>query len=208
MESYKAISIGGIKTSNIELKDISKAWVVLGLAFALVYGGINLIDGTLEKAFSPGFLILFLVSLATAGIGFLLHELGHKFTAQHYGCGAEFRAFDQMLWLALGLAALIGFIFAAPGAVMIAGRVTLRENGKISLAGPLVNFVLALAFGGLSLVLPILSLGYFINTWLGLFNLIPFGNFDGRKILDWSRWVWGGMVVVGIGLLWGLPKFF
>ncbi|HHE76921.1 MAG TPA: hypothetical protein ENL27_03000 [Candidatus Parcubacteria bacterium] len=126
--------------------------------------------------------------------------------AQHYGCVAEFRAFDQMLYLALGLAAVTGFIFAAPGAVMIAGRVTLRENGKISLAGPLVNFGLAIIFWGLSFYLPFLFIGYYINAWLGLFNLIPFGNFDGKKILDWNRYVWLGMVLGGIGLLWVLPR--
>lgn len=208
METYKTIRIGKIKTSKFEIVDIIKAWLVLSLAFALVYGGINLIEGTFDKIFSPSFLILLLVSSFTAGIGFLFHELGHKFTAQHYGCLAEFRAFNQMLYLALGLAAVIGFIFAAPGAVMIAGRVTLRENGKISLAGPLVNFVLALGFLGLSFWVPLLSVGYFINAWLGLFNLIPFGNFDGKKILDWSRYVWSGMVLVGLVLLFVLPRIF
>ncbi len=205
METYKTIKIGKIRTSKFELIDILKAWVVLSLAFALVYGGMNLIDGTLGNLFSPVFLVLFLISLFTAGAGFLFHELGHKFVAQHYGCVAEFRAFNQMLYLALGLAAVTGFIFAAPGAVMIAGRVTLRENGKISLAGPLVNFVLALVFLGASFYVPFLFIGYFINAWLGLFNLIPFGNFDGKKILDWNRYVWLGMVLVGIALLWILP---
>lgn len=206
METHKTIKIGKIKTSKIELVDIVKAWIVLSLAFALVYGGITLFNGNLSRIFTPGFLILFFVSLFTAGIGFLFHELGHKFVAQYYGCVAEFRAFNQMLYLALGLAAVIGFIFAAPGAVMIAGRVTLRENGIISLTGPLTNFVLALVFLGLSLSAPILFIGYFINAWLGLFNLLPFGNFDGKKILDWHRYAWLSMVIVGIVLLWVLPK--
>ena len=209
METYKTIKIGKIKTSKVELIDITKAWVVLSLAFAMVffprvYGiSITLFSGNLYKIFSSQFLSLFLVSLFTAGLGFLFHEMGHKFSAQHYGCVAEFRAFDQMLYLALGLAAVVGFIFAAPGAVMIAGRVTLRENGWISLSGPLVNFVLALVFLWLSTFIPILFVGYFINAWLGLFNLIPFGNFDGKKILDWHRYVWLGMVVVGVMLIWG-----
>lgn len=202
----RSFKLGKIKTSKFEIVDIIKAWLILSLAFALVYGGINLIEGTFNKLFSPAFLILFFASMFTAGIGFLFHELGHKFVAQHYGCTAEFRAFNQMLYLALGLAAVIGFIFAAPGAVMIAGRVTLRENGKISLAGPLVNFILAFGFLGLSSLIPILSIGYLINTWLGLFNLIPFGNFDGKKILDWSRYVWSGMVLVGVILLFVLPR--
>ncbi len=207
MENYKTIRIGKIKTSKTELIDIVKAWVVLSLAFALVFGGISLFGGNLHKIASPTFVILFLVSLFTAGIGFLLHELAHKFLAQHYGCIAEFRAFNQMLYLALGLAAVIGFIFAAPGAVMISGRITLRENGIISLAGPLTNFGLAIIFLGLSFSIPLLSIGYLVNTWLGLFNLIPFGNFDGKKILHWHRYIWLTMVLIGFFLLFGLPKF-
>ena len=111
-----------------------------------------------------------------------------------------------MLYLALGLAAAIGFIFAAPGAVMISGRITLTENGKISLAGPLINFGLALIFFGLHFILPALIVGFHINSWLGLFNLIPFGNFDGKKILDWHRYIWLSMVIFGILLLFGLPE--
>lgn len=206
METYKTIQFWKIKTSKIELVDILKAWLILSLAFALVYANISLFSGNFSQLFSLKFLLLFVVSLFTAGLGFLLHELAHKFVAQHYGCLAEFRAFNQMLLLALGLAALFNFIFAAPGAVMIAGRVTLRENGRISLAGPLVNFFLALLFLAISFFLPILAVGYFINAWLGLFNLIPFGNFDGKKILDWNRYVWAGMLLFGITLIWLLPR--
>lgn len=203
---YKTIKIGKLNTSNQEIKDITKAWAILSLAFALVFGDLTLFQGNLLGIFSPGFLVLFVVSLFTAGLGFLLHELGHKFAAQHYGCTAEFRAFDQMLYIALGLAAVVGFIFAAPGAVMIAGRVTFRESGIISMAGPSVNFVLALIFLYSSFYLPILTIGFFINAWLGLFNLIPFGNFDGRKILEWSKAVWVGMLIAGIFLVFVLPN--
>jgi Zn-dependent protease len=221
----KLISIGKIKTSRTELVDISKAWMALSLAFAFVYSGMSLFRGgfSLLKLFSVEFGLLFLISLFTAGIGFLLHELAHKFVAQHYGAMAEFRAFDQMLYLAVGLAVLIGFIFAAPGAVMISGMITRKENGIVSLAGPLTNYVLAglffsfvfLILGSLPNALLMLSfsfgkilslpliyqaplIGIKINMWLGLFNMIPFGNFDGLKIMHWNRYVWGAMVIFGI----------
>ncbi|MBT4651024.1 metalloprotease [Candidatus Woesearchaeota archaeon] len=199
---HKTIKLGKIKTSKTELVDIAKAWAVLSLAFAMVFSGITLFRGTLANLFTLDFLIMFLVSLFTAGLGFLLHELSHKFMAQRFGCVAEFRAFDQMLWLALGLAAVVGFIFAAPGAVMISGMITRRENGIISLSGPVTNYVLALIFLGLSFVIPVGGIvwliGFQINLWLGLFNMLPFGNFDGRKILYWNRYLWLGMVVFGI----------
>ncbi|MBT4539262.1 hypothetical protein HOC32_03175, partial [Candidatus Woesearchaeota archaeon] len=124
----KAIKLGKIRTSKTELIDILKAWIAISLAFTFVFTGVYVLSGrALTNLFTSYFLIVFLVSLFTAGLGFLLHELAHKFAAQHYGCVAEFRAFDQMLYLALGLAAVIGFIFAAPGAVMISGSITRKE---------------------------------------------------------------------------------
>ncbi|MBU0457234.1 MAG: metalloprotease [Nanoarchaeota archaeon] len=202
---HKTIKIGKIKTSKIELIDIAKAWIAISIAFAFVLGGFSLIEGNILGILSLQFGKIFVISLFTAGLGFLLHELGHKFVAQKYGCVAEFRAFDQMLYLAVGLAVVIGFIFAAPGAVMISGMITRKENGIISLAGPMVNYTLALIFLGMQFLYPamnfISSIGFFINMWLGLFNLIPFGNFDGKKILSWNRYVWSGMVIFGVYFL-------
>lgn len=198
----KKIKLGPIKTSSTEIVDIIKGWTALSFAFALLYSGTYLLGGgSFSNIFSVGFAIIFLISLLTAGLGFVLHELAHKFVAQHYGCIAEFRAFDKMLYLAVGLAAVIGWIFAAPGAVMISGTVTRKENGIISVAGPITNFVLAGIFWFIAQTVPIFTVGFFVNTWLGLFNLIPFGNLDGKKVLMWSKAWWTGMVVVGVFML-------
>jgi len=132
----KQIYIGKINTSDTEIRDLIKAWIAISFAFAIVLrGGIGL-----------SFYQVFIVSAITVGTGFLLHELGHKIVAQRYGCFAEFRSFDQMLVLAV-IMSFFGFVFAAPGAVMISGPVGVRRNGKISAAGPIVN----LAFSLLSL---------------------------------------------------------
>lgn len=199
----KELQFWKIRTSNRELKDIAKAWLVLSLAFAFVYSRMSIVSGhfSVSTLFSSDFLWLFFVSLFTAGLGFLLHELSHKFVAQKYGCVAEFRAFDAMLYLALGLAVFIGFIFAAPGAVMISGMITRRENGLVSVAGPLTNYVLGLLFFGLAFLFPSLQwavVGFNINLWLGLFNMIPFGNFDGLKVFQWNIMVWLAMVAFGV----------
>jgi len=207
--TYKKISLGKIRTSKTELIDIAKAWIALSFAFAFALGGFSLMGGSVSAVFSKPFLIFFVISLFTGGVGFLFHELAHKFVAQKYGCAAEFRAFDQMLYIAVGLAVFVGFIFAAPGAVMISGQITRKENGWISAAGPLTNFALALVFLGLMYFLTpltqmmsqIFSIGFQINLWLGLFNMIPFGNFGGIKIFHWNRYVWMAMVAFGIFFL-------
>ena len=206
----KTVKIGSISTSRTEIIDILKAWLALSLAFAFIYSGARVLNGGVERAFSLNFVVIFFISLLTAGLGFLLHELAHKFVAQHYGCVAEFRAWDQLLYLAVGLAVFIGFIFAAPGAVMISGMITRKENGLISAAGPATNYLLAIIFLGLLYLLPqgasVFATGFGINLWLGLFNLIPFGPLDGRKVFDWNKAAWGSMLGIGLFAYFILPK--
>ena len=83
----KQIYIGKINTSEAEIRDLLKAWIAVSIAFAII----------MRSSLRLSFYEVFIVSAITVGTGFLLHELGHKFVAQRYGCFAEFRAFDQML---------------------------------------------------------------------------------------------------------------
>ena len=189
-----------MKFSQIEKQDLFKAWLMLSIAFAIVMGGFS---------FTFQFAIQMAIAAITVGTGFLLHEMGHKFLAQQYGCVAEFRANMQMLFLAV-LMSFFGFIFAAPGAVFIGGKhVSVSENGKISAMGPLMNIVLALIFLGFLFYFPnsiLVYYGFLINSWLALFNMIPFAIFDGAKILRWNKVVYGAMVAVGFILL-NVPPF-
>jgi len=186
--------IGKLTTSKKELNDMLKAWIAISAAFAIaITGSFN----------SPGFYLKFISAAFTVGLGFLLHEIGHKIMAQKYGCFAEFRSFDNMLVLAL-LMSFFGFIFAAPGAVMIAGKVTRRKNGMISAAGPAVNLVLSLIFLGI-FFMPAPDFvklgayyGFIVNAWLALFNMIPFWLFDGRKIWEWSRPVYFSITAIAV----------
>lgn len=210
MVTHKPLKIGKISTSRTEIVDILKAWLALSLAFTFIYAGASVLGGDLNKIFSLNFVSLFAISMFTAGLGFLLHELAHKLVAQHFGCVAEFRAWDQLLYLAVGLAIFIGFIFAAPGAVMISGMITRKENGLISVAGPATNYVLAMIFLVLSYLLPqwtnVFAIGFSINIWLGLFNLIPFGPLDGKKVFYWNKIVWSGMMIFGVVMYFFLPR--
>lgn len=72
-----------------------------------------------------------------------------------------------------------------------------NEFGLISVAGPLTNIVLGFAFLGGALIFalnPILFtislMGFSINMFLALFNLIPFGPLDGAKVFVWNKLVW------------------
>jgi len=175
-----------IKTSKTELVDLLKAWIAISIAFGILLKG------------SLGFQTAILVAAFSVGIGFLLHELAHKFVAQHFHCFAEFRSFDFMLILAV-LMSFFGFIFAAPGAVMIQGYVDYKRNGIISFAGPFMNILLATIFLVLLFfkIFPLISqYGFMINSWIALFNCIPVWNFDGKKILNWNKLAYGFLVAI------------
>ncbi|MGD2201183.1 MAG: AN1-type zinc finger domain-containing protein [Candidatus Bathyarchaeota archaeon] len=126
---------------------------------------------------------------------FLFHELAHKFMAQRLGYWAEYRLNKFGLLITL-LSFISPFKLVAPGAVMISGLMYGDDYGKISLAGPITNIVQALVFLAIrltamnSLVWSLAHLGIIINSSLALFNLIPFGVFDGVKILRWDRRAW------------------
>ncbi|MEA3514530.1 MAG: peptidase M50 [Nanoarchaeota archaeon] len=194
-QSYKTIRLGSVSTSEIELRDLLKAWAAISFAFAILFSG--------GLSFGQEFAMAFIISCLTVGVGFIFHEMGHKFVAQHYGCFAEFRSDDRMLIFAI-LLSFLGFIIAAPGAVMISGPVGRIRNGKISAAGPAVNFALALVFLACIIILGknmLFDYGFRINALLGVFNLIPIGIFDGKKVLHWDKKVYALMVVVGLSLM-------
>ena len=180
--------------SRVEIRDIVIAWFALGVAFtfALTSGGVFFRGAS----FNPNDFAAYLgISLITVGPGFVFHELSHKFVAQRYGFWAEFRMWMMGLVLAL-VTSLIGFIFAAPGATYISGQnISEKENGIISIAGPLVNvaiaaFFIPFAFSGNYYMEAIGSYGSYINLFLALFNLLPLGPLDGAKVWRWNKLIW------------------
>ena len=181
--------VGNIRFSETELKQLGIAWLVLTIAFFMVFRGSNLIhtSNPVAIAIAAG------IAVTT---GFFLHELGHKITANRMGYWSEFRASYRGLLIAFFLAAIPPHIlFAAPGAVMIAGNINKRENGIISIAGPGVNVVIsAICLGALltiksslsDFIIDTLFFVTAINLLLAGFNMIPIRPLDGSKILPWS----------------------
>jgi Zn-dependent protease len=176
-----------VRFSTRELFDFAAAWVVLSVAFSIFFA-----RGAFLARDLAALTDVFVLSLLTVGVGFLLHELAHKVTAIRFGKIAEFRADYGMLFIAV-VSAMAGFIFAAPGAVYHRGRSTRRENGLIALAGPVTNLVLAAVFFPLAFFDGFLgqvgNLGVIINCFLAAFNMLPFGPLDGKTVVNWSKLV-------------------
>ena len=177
-----------MKFSWFEIREILKAWVVVSFVFGIAIVGLN------AKLVAALPLMLF-----TAGVGFLLHELAHKYLAQKYHCWAEFRANNGALLIGL-LLSFVGFVLLAPGGVYIRGA-TEKQHGRIAFAGPFMNLLVALAFLALGFWFQsaIFSYGFRINALLGAFNLIPVPPFDGFSVWRWNKPAY--FLIAGVALI-------
>jgi Zn-dependent protease len=185
-----------------EVKNIVIADVVLIVAFSLTMsGGIAGIGAT---GIGPFVMYLPIAALAVT-LSFVLHELMHKFVAQHYGAIAGFRTSMNGLMITL-LTGALGFLLGIPGATMIyASNFTKRENGLVSLAGPLTNFVVFVVFVALlyalnpatsSYLYTALTFTIFVSILLAFFNMLPIPPLDGSKILAWNKPVYVTVLAV------------
>ena len=176
-----------------EIRDLIISFIVIALGFTILYS-----NGDYSNIG-----LVFPIVMIGVGAGFIFHELGHKFVAMHYGYYAEYELWPTGLIIAL-VSSFFGFIFAAPGAVVIySNGMEKKTNGIISIAGPIVNIILGLIF-----FLILVSLGDFaytetgylvaltcvlgtrINFFLAAFNLLPIPPLDGSKVMAWSVPVW------------------
>ncbi|MDD1769562.1 MAG: site-2 protease family protein [Methanomassiliicoccales archaeon] len=200
---YVPAGFGKIHFGRQEVMHIGIAVAVLTFAFTVVIPA------------SPLW-FAFVISLVAVSTGFLLHELMHKFVAQRYGAWAEFRVFPLGLMLAV-VFSLFGFVFAAPGAVYIQGRLTPKQNGLVSIAGPGINLVIggttlfaSYLFPVGSIAWGVLSIVASVNIFLALFNLLPIPPLDGSKVLYWNKIIYGAALAASIVLLaiaWGFIQF-
>ncbi|MCW4023211.1 MAG: AN1-type zinc finger domain-containing protein [archaeon] len=137
-------------------------------------------------------------------LSFLLHEIAHKFSAQHFNMWAEFRLTLQGALLTL-LSAFLPppFKIISPGTVMIAGSGTRTTIGKVAVSGPITNIGLSAICALIALVTNqgLFWFVAFINAFLATFNMIPFGVIDGLKVYKWNKIVWSIVFVAAIVLM-------
>jgi len=190
---------GKISFSKTEILHIIVAMVILSAAFSIMLRGSRLDqDPTTNMILIVGMCFILVIC------SFILHEFGHKFLAQRYNAWSEFRVYPIGLVITL-ISSVMGFLFAAPGAVYIRGDIDKNTQGKISLAGPGVNFVIAavaivivLSMDSGTLVYAIFQMLAYLNGWIGLFNMIPIPPFDGSKIVAWNIPIYLTATAIGV----------
>tara|TARA_Y100000814_G_scaffold461_1_gene647 strand:+ start:645 stop:1478 length:834 start_codon:yes stop_codon:yes gene_type:complete len=192
--------------SSTEIRQLMLATGAFTLALALMF------NGGIWGGIGLDFPIICIFALVSFGPAFLLHEFAHKFVARYYGCWAEFRADPGGLRFGIILAAVVGIVFMAPGAVVVAGNATRSQFGKIAVAGPVSNMVLWLIGYMNWIFLEMLGIesglikgvNYFWligNSILCAFNMLPFGPLDGKKIKSWSEPIFYLCVSIAVTLV-------
>ena len=185
-----------------EIKQIVIADLVLTTAFTLfLLGGIFDFSGK----FIIEFLYFFPAMFIVVTLVFVLHELMHRQVAKKFGAVASFQYSINGLMITLATG-LLGFVFGIPGATVIyTNNFTKREEGIVSLAGPLTNFAVFILFFIIYLLLPFIhssyidlmvTFGMFISILLSFFNMLPIMPLDGAKVLNWDKNVYITSIII------------
>ena len=183
--------------SKDEIRDIALA--IASLSFILVVNPLPNLG--IDSSVIPGYLIGII-------LGFILHELAHKAMANRLGAEAFFKLWPQGVGIGLMFALISSLKFLAPGAVVVYGHkfgrwkhrldrvfttphgaaLSAGEMGLISVAGPMVNIILAFSFSAIpGTIFQQIS---YINAFLAVFNLLPVPPLDGSKVMMWNGVIW------------------
>ncbi|MHA2055070.1 MAG: hypothetical protein ACW99F_15920 [Candidatus Hodarchaeales archaeon] len=199
-----------------ELSELGKGWLLTSAILLYLFGFFDLL--MMDQSLALELLDFMLIYLFVWGFSYFTHELSHKFTAIRFGARAYYRLSREGIILSIA-SIIVGFPMLAVGAVFWWGESTssIGIRGRVSAAGPVSNIILIgfsyILIGLSSMVIvttPELGLylfeagtiGISLNTFLGIFNLLPIGVLDGAKVLNWDGRIW--LVLMGTFVLIGL----
>jgi hypothetical protein len=137
-----------------------------------------------------------LIYFVVAGFAIIVHDLTHRYMAWRYHAVAEY----QFWWLGTAImfltAGLFHVVYAMPARLRIDGstKLTARQEAFVYGSGPLVSFIVFLAFalliplGGLAETIGLL--GCSMNLLTAVYSMMPFKPMDGKFVMKWSIWAW------------------
>ncbi|MEM2926807.1 MAG: GNAT family N-acetyltransferase [Candidatus Bathyarchaeia archaeon] len=165
---------------------------------------------------SQGSLMLFPAFLVATAISLLIHELPQSFAAKRLGLETTFKAWSSGLIFSTFLG-FLGLFFPAYGSTYIKRLDWWYDpkkdgTGIVFALGPISSLMLSFLLLTISsmtkekLLVASATVGYVTSLSIAILNLIPIkaaGGFvwDGKKILDWNKGLWGILVTAAIALV-------
>ena len=196
-----------------EIKDMVIADLALAFAFSVIFAGG--IGSNIESL-----VYFFPMALIAVSFSFILHEYMHKRVAQRYGAIAAFKRSDIGILITL-VTSMFGFLLGLPGATVIyTSTFTKKEEGLVSLAGPLTNFIVFATFFAIGLAVfgasfiphigdifnsnllsssyleNIINVTLLVSLILAFFNMLPIYPLDGSKVFRWNKTVYAVTVIM------------
>ena len=189
---------------------VSGKEMIVGLACAALFGIAYLIADRLGLLLDQ-----FVLYLVVGGVVSVLHDFGHRLVAYIFKVPSEYKFWGIGTIIMLVTSWLFGTVFAQPGRFMIDAEEEGSGEGKeadpsernnrsrklalITLAGPVLSFVLCIAFVPLlffgGIIAQIGLLGLSMNLVTVVYNLMPFSPMDGKSIWNWSKLFWALLFV-------------
>jgi Zn-dependent protease len=198
------------------VRKLRKEVVIAGIPFESdEINGMIIAVSALIFAFTWPTVLKLPLALAVALLAFPPHEFAHKLIAFTYRYTTKFRA-DPLGIISLLLTSFltnsflpIGFSVGSAGYVEILERRVEKDHvANIALAGPLINILTGLLLAAISDVQT--SFLSFIPAFIymksaaltcigiGIFNLLPINEFDGRWVISYSKKWW--FLAIGLGI--------
>ncbi|MFB6088614.1 MAG: hypothetical protein ABEK36_02425 [Candidatus Aenigmatarchaeota archaeon] len=155
--------------------------------------------------FSMNFFFSLPIYVFGAGLALVINACVSKKVAEKYGSIFLYKFWlpGVILSIVSAILSMGAVVFAAPASKTVEperikrwekGQMHLKneEIGKISLVGPLSNFILAIVFWLLFEIFGLhflLTLGV-INLWVSVSHLIPYPPMDGARVMVWNDLIW------------------
>jgi len=157
---------------------------------------------------SPISITEILIYVLAGGIAVTLHEFGHRYAARRKNVATEVKFWGLGAVTMFITGWFTGNVFAQPQRTLIDEKMVEEKANdgekipvdvQISLAGPLVNLIIAaitvpfLFVGGE--VSRIASIMLMMTLLLAVYHLMPFSPMDGKAIMKWNKWVLAAMLI-------------
>ncbi|AWX32132.1 hypothetical protein [Methanosphaera sp. BMS] len=196
-----------IKFTKDEIRNILISIIVISILFT--------INTTQKIGWTNKEIInILIITLILFSISLIAKIYSQKYLARKYHYHIEYKIWGYGIIFAV-VTMLLNIFIITPGYFKygLYDRIaTDEEKAKIAVTGSAINIILAVIFLMALIILKYsimtasiiklaMLIGFYINTYMAVFNLIPFMTLDGMKIVEYDMKMWIAPMTISAILL-------